>query len=307
MNQLMVLQNKLESATATPAVINFPITEAKALVTEYMRKYENVVYSDDVIKQVKDDKKELNKVKKQINDFGIKTDKELSANIKSFRNDLKDLIAMIDEPMDKIDAAIDEFEERRKREKQLGCQNIIDDRIRNSGLMEQFAKKVELKEQYLNASVTLKHVEADVMAQITLLQAEQEKHLMQVAQIEQQVEMSNMRHGLNVELKATTFLSMLAYRPFEEIKELIEKQATEQKQSEIAFAEKIRAEEEKKANEATVAQVEAIVESVQKFIPVEAAVDEKVMMVTLHIKGTKTQMDALKSYMDASGITYKKA
>lgn len=307
MNELMVLQNKLESATATPAVINFPIEEAKALVTEYMKKYENVVYSDDVIKQVKGDKQELNKVKKAINDFGIKTDKELSANIKAFRGDLKELVAMIEEPMDKIDAAIADFEERRKREKQLHCQNLIDDRLRKSTLTEKFASKVELKDQYLNVSFTMKQVEEDVMNQIANATAEQEKYNLQVSQIEQQVEMSNMRHGLNVELKASTFLSMLSFRQFDEIKELIEKQAAEQKQSEVQFADKIRAEEEKKATAATAAQVEAIVESVQAFIPVEAALGEKVMTVTLRINATKSQMDALKTYMDTSGINYAKA
>lgn len=307
MNQLMMLQDQLTNSKATPAVIEFPMIEVKAFITEYMKRYENVVYNDDVIKQVKDDKKELNKIKKTINDFGIKVDKELSSNIKAFRNELKDIILMIDEPMENIEAKIEEFEQRRKREKQLHVTNLIDDRVRNSGLQEQFAKKVELREQYLNVSVTMKQVEIDVMAQIALLQAEQDKYLMQVSQIEQQVEMSNMRHGLNVELKAPTFLSMLAYRPFDEIKELIEKQATEQKQSEIQYAEKIRAEEEKKANAATAAHVEAIVESVQAFIPVEAAVGEKVMTVTLRINATKSQMDALKTYMDTSGITYTKA
>lgn len=307
MNQLMMLQDQLTNSKATPAVIEFPMVEVKAFITEYMKRYENVVYNDDVIKQVKDDKKELNKIKKTINDFGIKVDKELSSNIKAFRNELKDIILMIDEPMENIEAKIEEFEQRRKREKQLHVTNLIDDRVRNSGLQEQFAKKVELREQYLNVSVTMKQVEIDVMAQIALLQAEQDKYLMQVSQIEQQVEMSNMRHVLNVELKAPTFLSMLAYRPFEEIKDLIEKQAAEQKQSEIQYAEKIRAEEEKKANAATAAQVEAIVESVQAFIPVEAAVGEKVMTVTLRINATKSQMDALKTYMDTSGITYTKA
>lgn len=307
MNNLMMLQDQLTNSKATPAVIEFPTEQVKSFITEYMKRYENVVYNDDVIKQVKDDKKELNKIKKTINDFGIKVDKELSANIKSFRNELKDIILMIDEPMENIEAKIEEFETRRKNEKKLHVTNLIEDRVRNSGLQEHFASKVELKEQYLNVSVTLKQVESDVMAQIALMQAEQDKYLMQVSQIEQQVEMSNLRHGLNVELKASTFLSMLAYRPFDEIKELIEKQAAEQKQSEIAYAEKVRAEEEKKANAATAVQVEAIVESVQAFIPVEAAVGEKVMTVTLRIDATKSQMDALKAYMDTSGITYAKA
>lgn len=307
MNQLMVLQDQLTNSKATPAVIEFPTEQVKAFITEYMKRYENVVYNDDVIKQVKDDKKELNKIKKTINDFGIKVDKELSANIKAFRNELKDIILMIDEPMENIEAKIEEFETRRKNEKKLHVTNLIEDRIRNSGLQERFASKVELKEQYLNVSVTLKQVESDVMAQIALMQAEQDKYLMQVSQIEQQVEMSNLRHGLNVELKASTFLSMLSYREFSDIKELIEKQAADQKEAETAYAEKVRAEEEKKANAATAVQVEAIVESVQAFIPVEAAAGEKVMTVTLRIEATKSQMDALKAYMDTSGITYAKA
>lgn len=306
MNELMVLQNKLESATASPAVINFPVAEAKALVTEYMKKYENVAYSDDVIKQVKEDKKELNKVKKSINDFGIKTDKELSANIKAFRNDLKDLIAMIDEPMDRIDAAITDFEDRRKMEKKLNVTNLIEDRIRKSELEEKFAAKVELKEQYLNVSFTMKQVDDDVMGQIANAKAEQDKYHLQVSQIEQQVEMSNMRHGLNVELKASTFLSMLNYRQFDEIKALIEKQADEQKQSENAFAERIKAEEQAKAAVQMVEQVQAITESIEKIVPVETA-GEKILTVTLKISTTKGKMDALKAYMDTYEIGYTKA
>lgn len=318
MNELMVLQNKLIGAKATPAVIDFPTDEVKAFVVEYMKRYENVVYSDDVIKQVKADKSELNKIKKTINDFGIKVDKELSANIKEFRSGLKEIIAMIDEPMDGIEKAIEEFEAKRKAEKREKIVEIMQLRIQEAGLTESYASKVELKESYLNVSTSMKAVFDDLFAQIAVLKAEQETRVLQVSQIQQQVEMANLRHGLNVELKPDAFISMLDYRAFDEIKAMVEKQAADQKQSEIQYAERIRIEEERKANAAAeakiqeanaaaVEQMQSITESVSAFVPVESAPEEKRMSVTLKIEATKAQMDALKSYMDSCGISYQRA
>ena len=53
MNNLLNINALLENAKVVPAQINFPVVEVKMLAAEHIKKYENLVYTDETIKSAK--------------------------------------------------------------------------------------------------------------------------------------------------------------------------------------------------------------------------------------------------------------
>ena len=100
-----------------PSEILFNFEELKAELTEKVKDYETIVYTDDKIKEAKADKANLNKLKKALNDERIRREKEYMAPFKAFKSQVDEIIAIIDKPIAIIDKQVKEYEEIKKTEK----------------------------------------------------------------------------------------------------------------------------------------------------------------------------------------------
>lgn len=100
-----------------PSEILFNFEELKAELTEKVKDYETIVYTDDKIKEAKADKANLNKLKKALNDERIRREKEYMAPFKAFKAQVDEIIAIIDKPIAIIDRQVKEYEEIKKTEK----------------------------------------------------------------------------------------------------------------------------------------------------------------------------------------------
>jgi hypothetical protein len=307
MNELKVLESKLETATAIPAVIDFPIEEVRTFLVDYMQRYENVQYNDDMIKQIKADKTELNKIKKAINQFGINVEKELTKNVKDFRAELKELIALIDQPMVKIETEIAAFEEDRKKKKHEMVMAVVNRQLNDCQLLDMFKQRFEIKQQYYNVSMSLNKINDDVVAQLKVLLAEQDSYLAKCDQLDQYAELVSVKQGLNINLKSEAYKAMLFSKDLDEIKLLIDKDAEHQSKTEKEFVAKAQAAATEKAEKEAVQMINNVVDSIAAYTPVEA-VDKKAELkdVTLKISATREQMEALKNWLLASGIKFER-
>ena len=153
----------------TPDPIAFNFAEVRDWIAERSKDYASVVYGDEDIKQAKEDRANLNRLKKALNDRRIEIEKEYMKPFLEFKNAIAELIRMIDEPAQLIDARIKEYEERKKDEKKAAIEELFAD-------MEEKPEWLELRQiwnpRWLNATTSMKSIEEEIAG--TLLRISQD-------------------------------------------------------------------------------------------------------------------------------------
>lgn len=102
---------------AIPEQITFNYEELKAEVLQKLSIYETMVYTEDQIKLAKEDRANLNRLKKALNDERIRREKEYMQPFSTFKAQIAEIISIIDKPVAVIDKQIKAAEEQAKAEK----------------------------------------------------------------------------------------------------------------------------------------------------------------------------------------------
>lgn len=100
-----------------PKTIEFNFAEIKKELAGNLEKYQNMVVTEDAIKDAKADRAKLNKLKEAIEKKRKEIKAECLAPYNAFEKQVKEIVSMIDAPMLAIDGQIKEFETARKAEK----------------------------------------------------------------------------------------------------------------------------------------------------------------------------------------------
>lgn len=99
------------------ASISFNYSEIKQQLADQMEIYKGMEYTDDTIKDAKTDRATLNKLSKEIDDRRKEVKKEYNKPLEVFENQVKDLLAIIKEPITMIDSKVKDYENRCREEK----------------------------------------------------------------------------------------------------------------------------------------------------------------------------------------------
>lgn len=138
-----------------PAEISFNFDELKAELTEKVKTYELMTYTDDQIKDAKADRANLNKLKKALNDERIRREKEYLEPFNVFKGKVNEIIAIIDKPIAVIDKQIKAADEARKESKQLEIGSLF--------TTKDFPSWVRINmiqdQSWLNATTSMKQIE----------------------------------------------------------------------------------------------------------------------------------------------------
>lgn len=143
-----------------PEKIDFNFEELKAELMEKAKTYEAVIYSDEQIAAAKADRASLNRLKKGLNDERIRREREYMQPFNEFKAQVNEIIRIIDKPAQAIDKQVNDFEERRKYEKK----EQIFAYWAETGAPEWLHT---FKKNWLNASVSMKTIKAEIDAIIT--------------------------------------------------------------------------------------------------------------------------------------------
>lgn len=132
--------------------------ELKAEIEAKMAEYKTLVFTEQTVKEAKADRATLNKLKTAIEDERKRIKKLCLAPYNDFESKVKEITALIDEPIGIIDKQIKEVEEAKRQEKSKQIEEIFNsidfppeltlDRIRDP--------------KWLNASVSLKSIREDM-------------------------------------------------------------------------------------------------------------------------------------------------
>ena len=285
----------------TPAVVKFNYSEMLEIAKEIKSEYEGLTFTEETVKQGKSTVAEIKKIQKSVNDFKIKTKKELTQSVSLFEDQCKEIIKEFDEPITFISEQLEEFETKRIETKTRIINAKIDELRIESKVDDKFFN-IEFNPKWTNSTFALSQIHDEVVAQLNQMIAKQNHYYTCIEMIEMKVEMENTRCGLNVGLSPSQFVGMIEYKTMDEIKEAITAQAESRQSQEFEYAERVKAQAEREANAKANETIAKVTENVEKFIPVESEKEEPRLTTTIRLRGTKSQFDALKKYLEAAGI-----
>lgn len=193
--QLLELRMTTDLATAIPAEIDFNFEELETELQKQLHHYNTLVVTEDTIKEGKEDRANLRKLREAIETRRKEVKKQCEAPYKAFEAKVKRLTALIDAPIAAIDGQVKTFEEREREQKRseiaaaydelvpeeirdiIPLERIMDNRWLNKGTstksiredIEIIGKRTKVDITYLEAAVDPQY--------ITAVRAEYMKHL----------------------------------------------------------------------------------------------------------------------------------
>ena len=145
-------------------VIKWNKEELEAAVRQKIASYENVVYTEDNLKQAKADRAELNKLTKAIEERRKMVKKIINEPYDIFESELKEILALIQKPVKIIDKQVKAFEDQQKEEKKKSIQAAYDEVIGDLAEVLPFDRVFD--NRYLNQTYKLVAAQADVKAKV---------------------------------------------------------------------------------------------------------------------------------------------
>ena len=99
----------------TPGVISWNFEDIKNQLSKIVSDYDNLVYTDDKVKEAKSDIAELRKLRKAVEDKRKEIKNECLKPYEVIEEQAKELVALIDKPISSIDTQIKEYEVEQKK------------------------------------------------------------------------------------------------------------------------------------------------------------------------------------------------
>lgn len=219
-------------------VIKWNKEELEAAVRQKIASYENVVYTEDNMKQAKADRAELNNLIKAIEERKKMVKKIINEPYDVFERELKEILALILEPVGIIDRQVKAFEEQQKEEKKKSIRSAYDEVIGDLGQVLPFEKVFD--NRYLNQTYKLAAAQADIKAKVEKVHTDLET----IDSLESKYKLN----AKDVYIKTLDLSKALAEN--KRLSDLEEKLEAEKKRKEEEEAERKRlAEEKAKADE----------------------------------------------------------
>lgn len=147
--------------SALPKTIDFNHEELKKELSERLKYYSGLVVTEDTVPEAKSDRAKLKKLREAIEDKRKEVKNQCLAPYYAFEEKVKELVALVDQPILAIDSQLKEYEEKRKEEKLSQIAEVYDTIIPDD-LKEIIPLEAIMKPQWLNATVKIKKVEEEL-------------------------------------------------------------------------------------------------------------------------------------------------
>lgn len=156
MNELMIANFENTS------IASWDFDRIKTELTEALRQYEDMVYTDESIKSAKNDKSTLNKLKKAIEDARKAYKKHCLAPYDEIEPKVKELVEIVEKQWGVIDSTVKEFEQRQKDAKEIIVRAFYDRKAKILGELAEVLYSKLLNKSWLNASVSRAKYEKEI-------------------------------------------------------------------------------------------------------------------------------------------------
>ena len=274
-----------------PEAISFNFEELKNELQVKTDQYTKLVYTDDNIKTAKEDRADLNRLKKALNDERLRLQREYMKPFEGFKKQVDEIIGIIDRPVLAIDRQIKEYEAIKQDEKKQKIEELFE-----SLFFPEFVKLDEkiFNPKWLNASVSLKQIEDSL----------QETKAEIIRNCQTLATLPSYSHEAVIYYQRTLDVTgaLAKVRELTEIEEAKKKMLAN-----MAEYNKAANEYQEKVEQAAEQEKPALIEVAPiENIPVtEDAPEEEKMWVAFEAYLNKTQAAALKVFFKANGIAYR--
>lgn len=133
--------------------------EIKKEVAEKVSYYANLVYTDDQIKDAKADRAKLNKFVQALEAKRKEVKKQCLAPYEEFEKKMKEIIAIVNEPIQMIDSQVKGYEEQKKAEKLEQIQEYWD---RVTSPEHPLTLQRVMNPKWLNATTSMKSIQEEI-------------------------------------------------------------------------------------------------------------------------------------------------
>lgn len=262
--------------------LTFNFDELKTELTERLTYYNGLVVTEDAIKEAKADRAALNKLKDALDEKRKEVKRQCLAPYEAFEKKIKELTALVDQPISAIDTQLKAFEAAKKEEKQAAIveayNGLVGEYLRTVMPLERIQKK-----NWLNATYQLNKIReeiAEVVVKITC------------------------------DLEALNAMDVDAYSPAvraKYVETLDLGAALAHRKSLVAASEAFNragAVQAPTAHETHSTPTQEPVTTIPE--PVAPAVAEKLYLLRLEFQLTIAQSERLKSFLTNEGIKYRK-
>lgn len=169
-NEVVPAESKMEFRLINPTEngflqkIGWNKEELMAAVRAKTAAYQNVVYTEDNMKQAKADRAELNNLVKQFEERRKKVKELVMAPYDAFKEELDEVTALIQEPILLIDTQVKEFENRQKEEKKEKLLEAYNEVIGDLAEVLPFEKVFDTR--YLNKTYKLETAQTEIKEKV---------------------------------------------------------------------------------------------------------------------------------------------
>lgn len=140
--------------------IEWNYEELKVELSQKLEDYKGLVYTEEQIKDAKADRAKLNALATAIDSKRKEIKKQCLQPYEQFEAQIKDLLALIKEPVSLIDTQIKDFEEEKRKKKLEEVKELFEKLKGEAGEELEFISfKQVFEDKFLNASTSLKQVE----------------------------------------------------------------------------------------------------------------------------------------------------
>jgi hypothetical protein len=286
-----------------PEALEFNFEEIKAEIEGMVAHYKGLVYTDEQIKDGKKDVANLRKFSKALSDERIKVKKQCLQPYEAFEAKVKELDAIVQEPIALIDKQIKEYEEEQKRRK---LEEITEYKKGvEANLPSGFVLPVD--EKWLNASVTMAKVKEAIDEQAALI----EKNIVVLDNLPEYgfeaVEKYKATLDVTEALAEAQRLSEMARRKAEAEAKRAAEQAAREAEAQAAQSEQIPGQTSLADAEYAEVQPEATDDFIPDFSPEEPAgfMPEFPSWVTYRVLVTPDQGKEVEKFLADKQITFK--
>lgn len=284
-------EEKMEFRLINPTEDSFLRTikwNKEELETEVRKKievYENIVYTEANIKQAKADRAELNKLTKAIEDRRKMVKKIINEPYEKFETELKEILALIQNPVNIIDMQVKAFEEQQKENKKKQIETAYQEVIGDLAEVLPFARVFEPR--YLNQTFKLLQAQQEVKSKVQIVKRDLET-----------IDSLDSKYRLNakdVYIRTLDLSKALAEnRRLLELKEKLEtdKKLKADKEKESLIEDRCKSQEKELSS---MSENQSMIPTIDK---------QKRYRTTFYVEGSREQLEQLVKFMDENKIEY---
>lgn len=301
-----LIENSSFGLKYTPAKLEMErYDDMKEAVKTFADKYDGLIFTADEKGGATEARSELIAIKNSLESERKNVKREYNKPLKEFEAKVKDLVEMIDKPLNDIRDGLKEIEEGEREERERALETILADLTEDSTVsldqLEQPSNWLN-KGNFTNKLKPTAKFEKEIQSAIKEKERELEHEAAQKRIVKEFCEAKGIEPG--------GWLQQLNYRSATEIMDTInqEEQRRKEREEQQRFMEEERQKEKAQESPFEVADSEPEIEEEPEYEPEEEIEDdeEELFTDTIEVTGTAQELRELNEYFKSSGIKVRK-